>query len=158
MPGLGRYLWTLPNTALGLLFLPLAWCRGGGVQVVNGVIEIYGPAAAALLTHAVWMKGGASAITLGHVVLGRDRALLDTTRRHERVHVRQYELWGPAFIPAYLLASAWAAVRGESAYLGNYFERQAYRPRSFHPQRDYRVDTRGATCRNEGGDETAGGE
>ena len=124
---LARYLWTSPNTALGLLFLPAALCRGGGVQIVSGVIEIYGPGAAALLTYGVWMRGGASAITFGHVVLGRDRSVLAVTRQHERVHVRQYELWGPAFIPAYLLSSVWAAVRGESAYFGNYFERQAYR-------------------------------
>ena len=48
------------------------------------------------------------------------------TRAHERVHVRQCEAWGPFFIPAYLIAGAWAWLRGEGAYEGNYFERQAW--------------------------------
>ncbi len=33
---------------------------------------------------------------------------------------------GPLFIPVYLGASAWAWVRGEGAYRGNVFEREAY--------------------------------
>jgi hypothetical protein len=56
--------------------------------------------------------GGALAITFGHVVLARDEAALTLTRMHERVHVRQYERWGPAFIPAYVLASAWGIITG----------------------------------------------
>jgi hypothetical protein len=42
------------------------------------------------------------AITLGHVVLATTESALKKTRSHERVHVRQYERWGPFFIPAYL--------------------------------------------------------
>jgi len=76
-----------------------------------------------------------AAITLGHVVLGCDEATLTRTRRHERVHVRQYERWGPLFIPAYLLASAWLGLRGFNAYLDNPFEVEAYAvddPRANH--------------------------
>jgi hypothetical protein len=73
------------------------------------------------------IPGGAAAITFGHVVLGRDRRALEATRAHERVHVRQYETWGPAFIPAYVLASAWALARGGDAYERNRFERAARR-------------------------------
>jgi hypothetical protein len=36
-------------------------------------------------------------------------------------------VWGPAFIPAYLLAGLWAFVNGAGAYEGNYFEREAMR-------------------------------
>jgi hypothetical protein len=64
-------------------------------------------------------------MTFGHIVVGRDRMSLDLTRRHERVHVRQCEIWGPAFIPAYLAAALWARITGTGAYAGNYFERQA---------------------------------
>lgn len=64
-------------------------------------------------------------MTLGHVVLGRDPRALAATRAHERAHVRQCEVWGPAFIPAYVLASVWALISGGGAYDGNYFERQA---------------------------------
>jgi hypothetical protein len=67
-------------------------------------------------------------VTLGHVVLGRDRECLDQTRAHERAHVRQCEQWGPLFLPAYLLASIWARVRGGELYYDNWFERQARGP------------------------------
>ena len=42
------------------------------------------------------------AMTLGHTVVGRSDRALDVTREHERVHVRQYERWGPLMGPAYL--------------------------------------------------------
>jgi hypothetical protein len=42
------------------------------------------------------------------------------------VHVRQYERWGPFFIPAYLLCSVWLMLRGYNAYLDNPFEVEAY--------------------------------
>jgi hypothetical protein len=121
-----RYLWALPNTVVGLLFLPTTLQRGSAVRVVDGVLEIHGPLVATMLRHLP-ISGGAAAITFGHVVLGRNQRALDVTRTHERIHVRQCERWGPAFIPAYLLAGAWAGLRGRGAYQGNYFEREAYR-------------------------------
>jgi hypothetical protein len=66
-------------------------------------------------------------MTLGHVVLGRTASALDVSREHELVHVRQYERWGPLFIPAYLLCSALIWFRGGDAYRDNPFEREAYR-------------------------------
>ena len=65
-------------------------------------------------------------MTLGHVVLGRNRDALSRTRAHERVHVEQCERWGPFFLPAYLIASAWVWIRGGNFYLDNPFEREAY--------------------------------
>ncbi len=120
------YLWTLPTTLLGLWLLPLALVTGGGARLVDGVVEIHGGIVAWLLAHCTLLKGGASAMTLGHVVLGRDRFLLDATRAHERIHVKQAERWGPFFIPAYLFGSALALLRGKRAYLDNPFEREAY--------------------------------
>jgi hypothetical protein len=67
------------------------------------------------------------AITFGHVVLcvgDTDEAIL----RHEMVHVRQYETWGPLFIPIYLAASAFAAASGGHPYGDNRFEREARDP------------------------------
>ena len=122
-----RYLWALPNTLLGLVLVPPTLLFGGRARIVEGVLEVHGPLLAALLRRVVPVPGGAAAMTLGHVVIGRDQHVLDFTRDHERVHVRQCERWGPAFIPAYLLAGAWAWVRGRGAYRGNYFEREAYR-------------------------------
>ena len=42
------------------------------------------------------------ALTLGHTILGQTDAALDIRRQHERVHVRQFERWGPLMGPAYL--------------------------------------------------------
>ena len=123
------YLWALPTTSIGLLFVPLAWIgrrSGGGMQVVDGVLELYGGPVRFFLRRCTLLKGGASAMTLGHVVLGQDRDALDWTRAHERVHVRQCERWGPLFIPAYFCGSLVALLRRQRPYRDNPFEREAY--------------------------------
>src|SRR5215204_6638108 len=103
------------------LFLPLALLSSGRARVVDGVLELHGGLVSWFLRHCtkVFMWGGASAMTLGHVVLGRDAQLLDATREHERVHVRQCERWGPLFLPAYLIASLVALLKGKRAYMDN---------------------------------------
>ena len=119
------YCWVLPNTLLGLIFVPAALLSGGRARRVEGVLEIHGRAVAWLLRHLVPLRGGALAITLGHVVVGRDAAALARSRAHERVHVRQYEAWGPLFVPAYLVAGLLAYLRGGNPYWDNSFEREA---------------------------------
>jgi hypothetical protein len=122
-----RYLWALPNTLVGLLVaLPLV-LSGGRARLTGGVLEVHGRLAAYLLRRVVPLEGGAAAITFGHVVIGRDRHALDATRTHELAHVRQCEVWGPLFIPAYLAAALWGYTRHGCAYEHNYFERQARR-------------------------------
>jgi hypothetical protein len=121
------YLWTFPTTVVGLIFVPLAWISGGGMQVVQGVLEVHGGLVSFFLRRCTFLRGGASAMTLGHVVLGRDVQALDMTRDHERVHVRQCERWGMFFLPAYGIASLIALLRRQSPYLDNAFEREAYR-------------------------------
>lgn len=121
-----RYVWAGPATMVGLALAALALPRGR-IALVAGVLEAEGPVLCWALRRAIPLPGGAAAITFGHVVLGRDRRALDATRAHERVHVRQYERWGPLFVPAYLLASAWALLRGRDAYGDNVFERDARR-------------------------------
>jgi hypothetical protein len=120
-----RYIWALPNTFLGLLFIPLAIIMKGRMEIVDGVLEIRGELISWILRHCVPLRGGAGAITLGHVVLGRDREALLASRRHERAHVRQYEILGLAFIPVYIMASIWALINGRGAYRGNYLEQNA---------------------------------
>ena len=95
------------------------------MEVVEGVLELHGESISFILRHCIPIRGGACAMTLGHIVLGRDDRALSATRRHERAHVRQCEVWGPAFIPAYLAAGLWGLAKGEGAYEGNYFERAA---------------------------------
>lgn len=72
------------------------------------------------------MGWAGAAITFGHVVWGCDQSCLDWSRNHERVHVRQYERWGPLFIPLYLAFSAIVAWRGLDPYRDNPFEREAF--------------------------------
>lgn len=126
MPRWLVYLWTLPTTCLGLLVVVPAMLTGARVRRHTGVIECAGGFASFLLRHCTLLRGGARAMTLGHVVIARSVEALDATRAHERVHVRQCERWGPLFIPAYLLASAWVFLRGGRAYRDNPFEREAY--------------------------------
>ena len=116
--------WALPNTLLGLAVGVLSM-PGGSFRMNRGAIEISGPLVSRLL-RLVPIPGGARAMTLGHVVLGRDPRCLDECGDHERVHVAQYERWGPLFLPAYALSSLMAVFRGEDPYLGNRFEREAY--------------------------------
>jgi hypothetical protein len=101
---------------------------GGRVRLVGRALEFHGGLAAWLLEHAAPGEGGAMAITLGHVILGRTAAALEIARRHEWVHVGQYERWGPFFIPAYLLASLGLWLIGRDPYRDNPFERAAYGP------------------------------
>jgi len=116
-----RYLWAAPNTILGLIIGVLL---AGRFRRVDGVIEIDGERVAWALER-LWVP--AAALTLGHCVLGRDRAALERTRRHERVHVRQCERWGPFFLPAYLLISLGLYLVGRDGYRDNPFEQEAYR-------------------------------
>jgi len=127
MLGLSRacqYLWAMPNSIMGLLiFLPFAYrCH---IARKDGVIELCSPGLAWLLRNLP-PGGGVVAVTLGHVVLGRDLDCLTASRAHERVHVAQYECWGPLFLPAYLLASAVALAQGRDPYEDNHFERLAF--------------------------------
>jgi hypothetical protein len=119
-----RYLWAGPTTLLGLV-VAFALIRRGHTIVIDGVVEAHSPMLDRALTRLTLLPGGADAITLGHVVIGRNADALDATRAHERVHVRQYELWGPLFVPAYLIASVCALARGRHPYFDNRFERQA---------------------------------
>ncbi|WP_442507323.1 hypothetical protein SH528x_006236 [Novipirellula sp. SH528] len=114
------YLWASPYTIAGIA---IGLILGGRFQRVDGVIEIHGPRIAWLLRR---MLVPAQALTLGHVVFGQDESALDFTRLHERVHVRQFERWGPLFVPVYLLFSLYLFLRGRDGYRENPFEIEAY--------------------------------
>ncbi len=117
-------LWASPNTFLGLFAGCLAVATGGRVQLRRGIIEF----------HSGWLTwlfgrllgGTVLAMTLGHTILGVNPIALDIAREHELIHVRQYERWGPFFLPAYSIGSLWAWWRGGRAYRDNPFEREAY--------------------------------
>ena len=121
MNGLVRYAWASPTTAVGLAAALAARLTGGRARRVSGVLEVHGGLVAPALRRL-----GASAMTLGHVVLAVDETAHDLCRDHERVHVAQCERWGPLFLPAYALASLAALLRGGDYYRDNRFEREAY--------------------------------
>lgn len=116
------YAWAAPTTCVGLTAGALTLCTGGRVHRIGGTLEFHGG-------FALWLarRVGFAAMTLGHVIIGRDPECLASCRAHELVHVRQVERWGPLFLPAYVAASAWEWARGRHYYFDNYFERDARR-------------------------------
>lgn len=119
------YLWVLPNSVVGLLALMVCRLGGAEARVHSGVLEVCGPGIERLLG-VMPVRFKIAAITLGHVVLGRDAVCLERTRAHERVHVEQFQRWGPLFLPLYVLASGIAWIKGGDFYRDNVFEREAY--------------------------------
>ena len=117
-----KYCWVFPISCLGILLLPFVILSGGTVIIVAGVIEAEGPLASCLLSRL-----HIEAIVIGHVIFGQDRGSLVRCRKHEHVHIRQYERWGPLFPILYLLSSAAALLRGRHPYRNNRFEQEAFR-------------------------------
>ncbi|MGH2757320.1 MAG: signal peptide prediction [Actinomycetota bacterium] len=106
-----RVLWAAPYSLIGLL-LCLGFRRR---RLTHGVLLCEG---------AEWPRKLGwryRAITFGHVVLCIDD-IDDRVLAHELAHVRQYESWGPFFVPAYLLAALWAVLRRRHPYRDNHFE------------------------------------
>jgi hypothetical protein len=122
-----RYFWPAKWTLLGLMIGMLGVASGGKMQKRAPALEFYGGFVAWLLWH---LPVNPMAMTLGHVVLGVSQAALDLSREHERVHIRQYEIWGPFFVPVYLLCSLYCYLAGKDYYRDNPFEREAYRKTS----------------------------
>lgn len=117
------YTWAMPNTLIGLTFIPLALLSGGGFQVRRGAVDVYGGVVQWFL---LTFCRGAGAMTLGHVIIAQDKYWLDRTHNHEHVHVAQYMRWGPFFLPMYCLSSFQCWRKGKNPYLENRFEIEAY--------------------------------
>lgn len=121
---LARYLWAAPCSAVGLLLLALVLACGGNAAARNGALETtYRQRAADCgpFTRRLPFRG----IVFGHVILAISAEELEFIRAHERVHVAQYERWGPLFFVAYPLSSLWQLLHGRHPYRDNYFEVQA---------------------------------
>jgi len=119
------YAWASPNSLIGLVIGGAMILLGARAGRIAGVLEVAGGLVGTLLGPSrialPWR-----AMTLGHVILGIDEAALEQSRAHEHVHVRQYEQWGPFFLPAYVVSSLWQLACGRRCYRDNWFERQAY--------------------------------
>ena len=118
-------LWASPYTLLGVLLGGIGLCTGGCARVRGRVVEFHGGGVKWLL-QKFFFGEGAMALTLGHTVLGQTDAALDISRRHELVHVRQFERWGPLMGPAYLGCSLVLWLMRRRPYRDNPFERQAF--------------------------------
>jgi hypothetical protein len=113
--------WTFPNTVLGILIGGLGIVTGGKFQIIGGCLEFHGGIIKSILS-----KNRIAAMTLGHTIIGQTPEEMRIVRKHEQAHVRQYERWGPFFIPAYLLCSLYLIIRGREYYRNNPFEIEAY--------------------------------
>lgn len=98
MPLLRRlaYVWTSPNTLIGLVIGLFAFQRP---RVSDGVLFFDRHVRGSLRALRLFRR---SAITYGHVVLS-NRPVEGSLLLHELHHVRQYEHLGPFYIPLYVL-------------------------------------------------------
>lgn len=144
-----RVLWASPATLIGLGVGAGCLLAGARLRWHSGVLEVSlrgaGRARRARLARLAQRAGRSPpaatsgcagpfvAITLGHVVLATSALEQSRQRAHERVHVRQYERWGPLFLLAYPAESVWQWLRGRRAYLDNRFEVAARGPAGAGP-------------------------
>ena len=96
MPTWLGFVWTSPNTLIGLV---LGLCTFQPPRVADGAI-IFDRAPRGLT--ALMLRADRVAMTVGFVILSA-RPLTGHLLAHEQQHIRQYEVWGPLFIPVYLV-------------------------------------------------------
>ena len=121
-----RRVWAAPCSVLGLLIGAWPLALGGRIARRDGAIEItYRErlAGCGRLARALPFRG----IVFGHVILAVTGEELARIRAHERVHVEQYERWGPLFFLAYGASGLWQLLHGRRPYWDNAFEVQARR-------------------------------
>ncbi|MES2890013.1 MAG: signal peptide prediction [Pseudomonadota bacterium] len=126
-----KLMWAAPCSLVGLMLAAPLFVLGARARCSAGTVDVTlrkSLASCRRWEHALPYR----AITFGHVILAVTDEELAQHRRHEQVHVRQYECWGVFFFPAYAASSAWQLLRGRNAYWDNYFEVQA-RALCMHP-------------------------
>lgn len=96
MPVWLGFLWTLPNTVLGLVLGLFAF---QAPRLADGLV-IFDRTPRGLT--ALLPRFGRAAMTVGFVILSAE-PVTGRLLAHERHHVRQYCALGPLFLPAYFL-------------------------------------------------------
>ena len=137
-PTLAKLIWVSPCSAVGLAFAGATLLAGGKARWSSGALEVTyrdNRASCGKLAHRLPFRG----IVFGHVILAITREELGIIGPHERIHVEQYERWGPLFFLAYGASSLWQIVNGRSPYWHNHFEVQA-RERSHDGRRAADLD------------------
>lgn len=121
---LAKWLWAAPCSAIGLALALLALAVGGNVKWSAGVLEVtyrHHRARCGRFARQLPFRG----IVFGHVIVAVTREELAVIGAHERVHVEQYECWGPLFFIAYAASGLRQLANGRSPYWHNHFEVQA---------------------------------
>lgn len=121
---IAKLCWAAPCSAVGLVLAIVPLALGGHAAWHHGALEVTyrpRPTDCGRLARALPFRG----IVFGHVILAVTAEELVRIGPHERVHVEQYERWGPLFFVAYGVSSAWQLLRGRSPYWHNHFEVQA---------------------------------
>lgn len=113
-------LWNLPNTIIGLIVLYMY-----GKSTFKEMGENHYVAKLWSRFNLHMKRINKSAITLGEIVLYRDRAFTKKRINHELVHVNQGRTWGIFFLPLYIIASIVSRVIEGNWHEGNIFEKQA---------------------------------
>jgi hypothetical protein len=120
-----KVLWASPWSLWGLSVGVLGLLTGGGMQRSGRILEFWGGILPLFLKYFPFIAGSPVA-TFGHVVLGRCPRHLDACRPHQLIHVKQYEQWGPLFVPTYITCWIVLWFIGKRPYLDNPFEREAF--------------------------------
>jgi len=121
---LAKLLWASPCSAVGLALAAFPLAAGGAAKWSGGALEVTyrdTEARCGKLARELPFRG----IVFGHVILAVTREDLTVIGAHERVHVEQYERWGPLFFIAYGASSLWQLASGRRPYWHNHFEVQA---------------------------------
>lgn len=122
--GLLKFLWASPCTAVGLVLAAVPLALGGKIRWSSGALEVtwrHTLDSCGRLAGRLPFRG----IVFGHVILAVTDEDLRTIGPHERVHVAQYERWGPLFFLVYAASSLWQLINGRNPYWHNHFEVQA---------------------------------
>jgi len=119
-----KLLWAAPWSAIGLRVAGGLLLVGGKAKWSSGALEVTyreHNASCSKVARILPFRG----IVFGHVILAVTSEELRIIGPHERVHVEQYERWGPLFVFAYGASSLWQLRHDRSPYWHNHFEVQA---------------------------------
>ncbi|MBT1070515.1 hypothetical protein [Pelotalea chapellei] len=119
-----KLVWVLPCSAVGLVLTAVLLVAGAKVSWSSGALEVTfrdSLADCGRRARDLSCRG----IVFGHVILAVTREELAIIGAHERIHVQQYERWGPLFFLAYGTSSLLQLIHRRSPYWHNHFEIQA---------------------------------
>lgn len=120
-----KILWASPWSLWGMSIGILGLLTGGGLRRSGRILEFWGGFLPIFLKYFPFIAGSPVA-TFGHVILGRCPRHLDACRPHQLIHVKQYECWGPLFVPTYIMCWFVLWCVGKRPYYDNPFEREAF--------------------------------